>query len=167
MADLFLCHTLKHSATYDVQDVEICDERGNIFIRCVFAFGSQARGCQVVIRHALMNITRNITRSGNPLYHTVEETVNRLILGSYEVLIFDIERNGLVASTPSYVSNITVTGILTINPSEVDSSSALPVTKTVTEPDSSPTTGRRTMIVTTATKQIHSRQLHLRLSLLY
>ena len=119
------------------------------------------------IRHTLMNITRNITisRNGSPLSHTVERTVNRLVLGSYEVLIFDIERDGLVASTPSYVRNATITGVLTIDSSEVDNSSALPMTTTVTEPDPSPTTGRRTMIVTTATKQIDSRHLHLRLSL--
>ena len=160
MADLFLCHILKHSATYDVQDVEICGESGNIFIRCVFAFGSQAKGCQVVIRNALMNITKNITRSGSPLNRTVEEMLNRLVLGSYEVLIFDIEGDGLVASTPSYVGNATVTGILTINSSKVDSSSAIPVTTTVTETDPSPTTGRRTMIVTRPIARIFQRGLH-------
>ena len=155
MADL-LCHTLKHLATYDVQDAKICGERGSIFIKCVFASGSQARGCHVEIRHASMNITRNITvlRSGSPLSHTAEETVNRLVSGSYEVFIFDLERDGVVTSTPSYEDIATVTGILTIN------SSALPMPTTVTEPDPSPTTGRRTTIVATAVKQIDTRHLY-------
>ena len=99
-----------------------------------------------------MNITRNITvlRSGSPLSHTAEETVNRLVSGSYEVFIFDLERDGVVTSTPSYEGNANVTGILTINICEVDNSSALPMPTTVTEPEPSPTTGRRTMIVAIA-----------------
>ena len=166
MADL-LCHTLKHLATYDVQDAEICGESGNIFIKCVFASGSQARGCHVEIRHGSMNITRNITvlRNDSSLSHTAEDTVNGLVSGSYEVFIFDLERDGVVTSTPSYVSYANVTGFLTLNTSEVDNSSALPTPTTVTKPDPSPTTGRRTMIVATAVKQIDTRHLHLRLSL--
>ena len=82
--------------------------------------------------------------------------------GSYKVHIFDWERNGSVASrpsyvgnatvTPSYVGNATVTGIPIINTSEVGNSSVPPMTTTVTGPEPSPTTGRETLMVAIATK---------------
>ena len=50
-----------------------------------------------------------ITRSGNPLSQTAEQTVPALNPGSYEVLIFDWERDGSVASTPSYVGHVNIT----------------------------------------------------------
>ena len=145
MIDLFLCHTLKHSATYDVQDVELCVEGRSIFIECMFASGSQAKGCHVEIRNSSVS-DLNISRIGHPPSRTAKQDVTGLTLGSYKVFIFDWESDGSFASTPSYVSYANVTGILTIN------SSALPMPTTVTEPDPSPTTGRRTMIVAIATK---------------
>ena len=51
----------------------------------------------------------NVTRSGSPLSHTAEQTVTGLILGRYEMLVFDWERDGSVASTPSYVGHVNVT----------------------------------------------------------
>ena len=107
-----ICYTLKHSATYDVQDVELHGGGGNISIQCVFASGSQARGCHVVIINSstdkITSFSINITRSGSPLSHTAEQTVTGLALGSYEVFIFDWERDGSVASTPSYVGHANI-----------------------------------------------------------
>ena len=51
----------------------------------------------------------NIMRSGSPLSQIAERTVTGLTPGSYEVFIFDWERDGSVASTPSYVGHVTVT----------------------------------------------------------
>ena len=76
-------------------------------IQCVFASGSQARGCQVEIGN--YSIQMNITRSGRPLSQIAEQTVTGLTLGRYEVFIFDWERDGSVASTPSYVGHVNVT----------------------------------------------------------
>ena len=50
----------------------------------------------------------NILRSGSPLSHIAEQIVTDLTLGSYEVFIFDWERDGSVASTPSYVGYVNV-----------------------------------------------------------
>ena len=149
MIDLFLCHTLKHSATYDVQDVEICVEGGSIFINCVFASGSQAKGCHVEIRNSSVS-DLNISRSGSPPSRTAKQTVTGLTPGSYEVFIFDWESDDSFSPTPSNVSYANVTGFLTLNTSEVDNSSALPMP--VTAPEPSLTTGRRTMIVAIAIK---------------
>ena len=97
----------KHSATYDVQDAELHGGRANISIQCVFAFGSQARGCHVEISNSSVQI--NINRNGDSQSHTPEQTVTvpapeRL----YEVFIFDWERDGSVASSPSYVGHVNV-----------------------------------------------------------
>ena len=97
---------MPHTATYDVQDVELHGGR-NISIQCVFASGSQARGCYVEIRNS--SIQRNITRSGSSQSHIAEQTVTGLIPGRYKVLIFDWERDGSVASVPSYMGNVNVT----------------------------------------------------------
>ena len=96
-----------NSATYDVQNVELHAGRENITIQCVFASGSQARGCHVEIRNS--SIQMNIMRSGSPLSHTAEQTVTGLTPGSYEVFIFDWERDGSLSSTPSYVGHVNVT----------------------------------------------------------
>ena len=56
------------------------------------------------------SIQRNITRSGSPLSRIAEQTVTGLTLGRYDVFIFDWERDGSVASTPSYVGHVNVTG---------------------------------------------------------
>ena len=95
--------SVTHSATYDVQDVELQVGGENISIQCVFASGSQARGCYVEIRNISLNITMNITRSGSPLSQIAKQTVTGLTPGSYEVFIFDWESDDSVASTPSYV----------------------------------------------------------------
>ena len=73
----------------------------------MFASGSQARGCHVEIRNS--SIQMNIMRSGSPLSHTAEQTVTGLTPGSYEVFIFDWERDGSLSSTPSYVGHVNVT----------------------------------------------------------
>ena len=90
-----------------MQDVELYGGRENITIQCMFALGSQATGCHVEIRNP--SIQMNITRSGSPLSQIAEQTVTGLTPSSYEVFIFDWERDGSVASTPSYVGNATVT----------------------------------------------------------
>ena len=56
------------------------------------------------------SIQMNITRSGSPLSQIAEQTVTGLIPGTYKVFIFDWERDGSVASTPSYVGHVNVTG---------------------------------------------------------
>jgi len=60
----------------------------------------------VVIRNSSIQI--NVTRSGNPLSHTAEQTVTGLIPGSYEVLIFDWESDGSFSSTPSFVGHAAI-----------------------------------------------------------
>ena len=94
------------AATYDVQHVKLHDRGGNLSILCVFASGSQAQGCHMEIRNS--SIQMNITRSGSPLSHIAEQTVTGLALGSYEVLIFDWERDGSLSPTPSYVGHVNV-----------------------------------------------------------
>ena len=80
------------------------------------------------------SIQMNIARSGSPLSQIAEQTVTGLTPGSYEVFIFDWERDDSVASTPSYKGDVNVTGpnFLTV----------------VNSTASTPPTGRRTMIVT-------------------
>ena len=82
-------------------------------IQCVFASGSQARGCHVEIRNSsiykITSPSMNITRSGNPQSHIAEQTMTGLAPGSYEVLIFDWERDGSVPCPPSYVGHVIVT----------------------------------------------------------
>ena len=90
-----------------MQDVELYGGRENITIQCMFALGSQATGCHVEIRNP--SIQMNITRSGSPLSQIAEQTVTGLTPSSYEVFIFDWERDGSVASTPSYVGHVNVT----------------------------------------------------------
>ena len=48
--------------------------------------------------------------AAHALSHTAEQTVTGLAPGSYKVFIFDWERDGSFASTPSYVGHINVTG---------------------------------------------------------
>ena len=119
-----------HSATYDVQDVELHGGRENISIQCVFASGSQARGCHVEIQNS--SIQMNIMRSSSPQSQIAEQTVTGLTTGSYEVFIFDWERDGSVASTPSYVGNATVTpsyvGHVNVTEPEPDLLSSVPPT---------------------------------------
>ena len=90
-------------------------------IQCVFAFGSQARGCHVEIRNSSIDeitiFLVNVTRSGNPLSHTAEQTVTGLTPGSYEVFIFDWERDGSVPSAPSYVGHANISEPVTVNTS--------------------------------------------------
>ena len=127
-----LSHTFKHSATYDVQNVELHVGRGNISIQCVFASGSQARGCFVKIRNSsidkITSSSVNITRSGSSQSQVAEQTVTQLTPGSYEVLIFDWERDGSLASTPSYVGNVTITADPS-NPSSVSPTTITGYTK--------------------------------------
>ena len=59
----------------------------------------------------------NVSRSGNPLPHTAEQTVTGLAPGSYEVFISDLERDGSVASTPSYVGFANISEPVTVNTS--------------------------------------------------
>ena len=60
----------------------------------------------------------NVTRNGNPLSHTAEQTtVTGLTPGSYEVFVFDWERYGSVASTPSYVGHANISEPVTVNTS--------------------------------------------------
>ena len=111
----------------------------------MFAFESQAKGCHVKIRNSVINISDtfvNRSRSGDSLSHTAEQTVTEIAPGSYEVLIFDWEGNGSVASTPSHEGHVSVTDIPIIN-------SFAP---TMTTSDPSPTNGRMTTIVAIATK---------------
>ena len=86
----------------------------------------------------------NISRSDDSQSQTVT-----IAPGSYEVLIFDWEKNGSVASTPSYVGRVNVTDIPIIN---ITNSFSPTMTTTVTRPDPSPTNGMMTMIVAIATK---------------
>ena len=101
------CFSPIHSATCDIQHVNLHSEGENIAIQCVFASGSQARGCHVKIRNS--SIQMNIARSGSPLSQIAEQTMTGLTPGSYKVFIFDWERNGSVASTPSYMGHVNVT----------------------------------------------------------
>jgi len=94
-----------HSATYDVQDAKIRGGAENISIQCVFAPGSQARGCHMKIRKTTVQV--NKTRSGNL---TEEQIVTGLTPGSYEVLIFDWEEDGSIATTPSHLDHVHLTG---------------------------------------------------------
>ena len=55
------------------------------------------------------SIQMNIARSGSPLSQIAEQTINKLTPGSYEVLIFDWERDGTFASTPSHKIHVNVT----------------------------------------------------------
>ena len=95
-----------HSATYDVQQVKLHGGQGNVSIQCVFAPGSQARGCYVEIGNS--SIQMNVTRSGRPLSNSAEQTVTGLTPGSYEVLIFDLESDGSFSPTPSNVGHVNV-----------------------------------------------------------
>ena len=104
---IIICHTLKHSATYDVQGVKLNGGGRNISIQCVFASGSQARGCHVEIRNS--SIQMNIMRSDNPLSYTAEQTIGGLTPGSYEVFVFDWESDDTFPSVPSYVGHVNVT----------------------------------------------------------
>ena len=86
-------------------------------IHCVFASGSQATGCHVKINGSFIQM--NITRSGSLLLNTAEQTVTGIAQGSYEVFVFDWERDGSLAFTPSYVGHVNVTepNLLTSLPS--------------------------------------------------
>lgn len=81
----------------------------------------------------------NISRSGDSQSQTVT-----IVPGSYEVLIFDWEKNGSVASTPSYVGRVNVT--------DITNSFSPTMTTTVTRLYPSPTNGRMTTIVAIGTK---------------
>ena len=59
------------------------------------------------IRNSSIQI--NIARSGSPLSQIAEQTMTGLTTGSYEVFIFDWERDGSVASMPLYMANVNVT----------------------------------------------------------
>ena len=50
----------------------------------------------------------NITRNNDSQSHTAEETATGLSPGSYEVLVFDWERDNSLSSTPSYVGHVNV-----------------------------------------------------------
>ena len=111
-----------------MQNAELRAGRGNMSIQCVFASGSQARGCHVEIRNSsiykITSPSMNITRSGDPQSHIAEQTVTGLAPGSYEVFIFDWESNDSVPSTPSYVGHVFVTDTATVS-----TASATPTTK--------------------------------------
>ena len=104
-----------------MQNAELRAGRGNMSIRCVFASGSQARGCHVEIRNSsiykIISPSINVTRSGDPQSHTAKQTMSGLAPGSYEVLVFDWERDGSVASTPSYVGHANISEPVTVNTS--------------------------------------------------
>ena len=92
-----------------MQGAEIYGGIGTISIWCLFAPGSQAKGCHVTIGKTAIRI--NVPRlSGDPPLQTAEQTVIDITPGSYEVLIFDWERDGSFSSTPSYVDHVNVTG---------------------------------------------------------
>jgi len=104
-----ICYIIPHLATYDVQGAEIYGGIGTISIWCLFAPGSQAKGCHVEIGKTAIRI--NVPRlSGDPPLQTAEQTVIDITPGSYAVLIFDWERDGSFSSTPSYVDHVNVTG---------------------------------------------------------
>ena len=87
----------------------------------------------------------NITRSGSPLSNSAEQAVTGLTLGSYEVLIFDWERDGSLSSTPSHVGHVNVTAF----DLEVDTSTT-----------SAPPTTTTSRIVAIATKSIDNSYLY-------
>ena len=59
----------------------------------------------------ITNSSMNITRNGSSQSHTAEATVTGLTPGSYKVRVFDLERDGSLSSTPSYVGHVNVTGL--------------------------------------------------------
>ena len=56
----------------------------------------------------ITNSAMNITRSGSQQSYTAEQTMTGLTQGSYEVLIYDWESDGSIASTPSYEGHVSV-----------------------------------------------------------
>jgi len=88
-----------------VQDAVIHVGGENISIQCIFARGSYARGCHVKIGNTTIPIMKPSDAN-----RTVNKTMTGLTPGSYEVLIFDWEEDGSIATTPSHLDHVHLTG---------------------------------------------------------
>ncbi len=90
--------------TFDVQDVDATyEEDGTITVTCTFARGSIAQGCLVEFCNVNGLDERNITILKQPsvleaTQPTSSETMIDLPDGEYEVVAFDVEPDGSVAT---------------------------------------------------------------------
>ena len=88
-------------ATFDVQKTDVKKEGGALNVTCVFASGSQARGCFIVIwvvsdgpSYSKSTEARRIKLDGGELQRDASVSFMGLKAGTYSVLIFDVGVNG-------------------------------------------------------------------------
>lgn len=105
MSHLWLqCVCILLAATFDVQGESVTCDQGMVKVTCIFARGSMAQGCLVIIvpvghQSSVVYSERALRQETNAALSQNASHSFNLSLGTYNILILDIEADGFVDET--------------------------------------------------------------------
>lgn len=89
------------TATFDVQGESITCDHGVVKVTCIFARGSMAQGCLIVIvrvgsQSSTVHSERALRQESNGVLSQNTSHSFNLSVGTYNIVIFDVEADGHV-----------------------------------------------------------------------
>lgn len=102
--DIHLLHVYVYylpTATFDVQGESITCDQGVVKITCIFARGSMAQGCLIVIlpvgsQSSIKHSEKSLRQESNGVLSRYTSHSFNLSVDTYNIVIFDVEADGHV-----------------------------------------------------------------------